>query len=513
MLALSTNQDCIVLTKNSLLSVIFLLVLRALSAQPTNQPVPAAWCGTHEYSAWLHWYHDHKNELSTLRDLDTAWLYVPVTIHIVGDDNGSGLYPEGETFRILCEMNEQYAPARIRFYFMPGEPFVYHFKSSWYEHNWDGGYEMITTTKIEDRLNCYIVKDPAGNCGYSWIDAIVMGRGCSGPGNSTWAHEAGHHFSLPHPFFGWEGNAWDFAQPAPPSVGGVPVEKMDSSNCFIAGDRFCDTRPDYLSYRWTCTPDKESTVLQKDPNGVAFRSDATLYMGYALDACTGRFTNEQIEAMRANLYTEHLSYLQASSPEPNLQDDFGISYVSPIDSATEQYNNVWLQWAPVPNAEFYLVEVSNSPFFSVVFFSKLVSGTTAVNATKGIPNNRTLYWRVRAFSSWDLCTPTTAQAPAIFRTRNLSSTNELERLAEITLAPNPVNSGAPMVLSINSSESLDLLLTVSDASGRLCHQNRTFIYPGDNRLEIPTYQLEAGFYFVSLQTTQGTLVKRLVITQ
>jgi hypothetical protein len=70
-----------------------------------------------------------------------------------------------------------------------------------------------------------------------------------------------------------------------------------------------------------------------------------------------------------------------------------------------------------------------------------------------------------------------------------------------------------MVLSINSSESLELLLTVSDASGRLCHQNRTFIYPGDNRLEIPTYQLEAGFYFVSLQTTQGTLVKRLVITQ
>jgi hypothetical protein len=167
----------------------------------------------------------------------------------------------------------------------------------------------------------------------------------------------------------------------------------------------------------------------------------------------------------------------------------------------------------VPNAEFYLVEVSNSPFFSVVFFSKLVYGTTAVNATKGIPNNRTLFWRVRAYSSWDLCNPTTAQAPAIFRTRNLSSTNELERLAEIVLAPNPVHSGTPMALSINSSESLDLLLTISDASGRNCHQNRTTIYPGDNLLEIPTYQLEAGFYFVSLQTTQGTLVKRLVITQ
>ncbi len=80
----------------------------------------------------------------------------------------------------------------------------------------------------------------------------------------------------------------------------IEVEKMDFSNCYDSGDRFCDTRPDYLNYRWACAPDSLSVTVQKDPNGVEFRSDATLYMSYSLDVCSNRFTDEQIEAMRTN---------------------------------------------------------------------------------------------------------------------------------------------------------------------------------------------------------------------
>ena len=502
----------IVQTKNYLLILLFLCAGFASRAQQTAAPIPANWCGTNSYSPWLTWYQEHKASFADVRDEDTSWYYIPVTIHIVGNDAGTGYYPEEKAFRIICELNEQYEQVRFQFYLFPGEPFVYHNNTSWYIHDWDGGAEMINSTRIDGRLNTYIVSDPAGNCGYSWYDAIVMGNGCSGPGNSTWAHEAGHHFSLPHPFYGWEGHTWDFSNPAPVAWDNYPVEKIDGSNCYNSGDRFCDTKPDYLNYRWNCTPEKESTFEQKDPNGVAFRSDATLFMSYSYDACASRFTPEQIDAMRTNVTTEHQSYLQVSEPGEGIDDNFNLQYVSPMDSSIEQYNNIVLQWEPVPNAEFYLVEISNTPYFTLIFHSSIVQQNTTLTVHKNIPNNKTMYWRVHSYNSWDLCVPAGVVEPAVFKTRNLSATNELERVADISLTPNPVLVGQPAVLQVNCSESIDILLTLHDAAGRLYFQQQMEMYSGENAYKIPTDDIAAGLYFVTIQTKKGTLVKRLAVT-
>jgi hypothetical protein len=502
-----------VLTKNYFLFFACLMVAGGLFAQQPNSNATPNFCGTTHYSPWLTWYHDHKGELAQQRSDDTTWLYVPVTIHITGPDNTASFYSETEAFRIICELNEQYAPARMYFYLMPGDAFRYHANTSWYQHNWEGGAEMIETTRIPDRLNCYIVDDPAGNCGYSWLDAIVMGTGCSGPGNSTWAHEAGHHFSLPHTFFGWEGHSWDFSQPAPDDWDGYPIEKVDRSNCYDAGDRFCDTEPDYLNYRWGCDNQQRSTVIQRDPNGVEFKSDATLFMSYALDACASRFSEEQIEAMRTNLFTEHAGYLQTSDFGGLVDDNATLTYIAPIDSSIEQYNNVTLQWEPVTNATFYQVQVSTSPYFSLLFANTFVHDATSLTITKNLPNNRTLYWRIIPYSEWDLCKNPNTPAFAVFKTKNLSATNELETVADISLTPNPVSGGQPAVLSINSSESLDILLTVYDAAGRLCNQKESEMYAGENQIKMSTNDMEPGLYFVTIQTKYGFLVKRLVVTE
>ncbi|MBL7775442.1 MAG: hypothetical protein JNK89_05535, partial [Saprospiraceae bacterium] len=274
-------------------------------------------CGYTGSSPWLDWYQRNSGLFEKAEGgADTSWLYVPVTVHIVGTTNGTGYYPFDQAIRAVCEMNSQFAPAYVRFYLKPGDAVRYHNNSSWFAHDWDGGSDMINSVLpgIRNRLNAFIVSDPAGNCGYSWQDAIVLKKGCSNPGNSTWAHEAGHHFSLPHPFSGWEGFDWNYAEPAPAKVNGRDVEKTDGSNCYSGGDRFCDTEPDYLNDRWACTAEGRSFTIQHDPNGIAFRSDASLIMGYANDACASRFTAEQIAAVRANLRSEHSNYLQITSP-------------------------------------------------------------------------------------------------------------------------------------------------------------------------------------------------------
>jgi hypothetical protein len=480
-----------------------------------QQPASDRLCGYTGKSPWLDWYQQHRHELAQDRGTDTAWLYVPMTLHLVGTDNGTGYYKLEQALRAVCEMNEQFAEARIRYYLVPGDGVRYHKNSSWYAHEfYPGGDDMINSNRLPNRMNTFVVSDPAGNCGYAWQDAIVLGTGCSGPGNTTWAHEAGHHLSLPHPFSGWEGFSWDFTKPAPLVVNGRQVEKADTSNCYWAGDGFCDTRPDYLNYRWSCNANNESGTIQRDPDGVQFRSDASIIMGYALDACASRFSPEQIEAMRANLQDEdeHLNYIVQTPPINEIDDDVAVELISPIDSQIVHYKNVTLHWNPVPGATMYVVEVGLTPNLVPKFYSEAFPGnTTSVTITSGIPNNRALKWRVRAYNEWDVCQPYDKSNDGIFKTKNLSATNELEQLALFELAPNPVPEGLSAVLTVTTDETIDAMLNVTDAAGRLCQTRQLRISPGENRIEIPTDGLSAGLYVVTLHNEKGTMVKRLAV--
>jgi hypothetical protein len=506
-----------VTTKNYLLFVLFLLSGITLSAQKTEEelpPPPNSPCGTHEMSPWLLWFRAHKEELTAGRDVDTTWLYVPVTIHIVGDNAGNGFHPQDLCMRIMCEMNEQYAPAYIRFYLLPGQSFVYHSNSTWNDHDWDGGDDLINSTRIDGRLNAYIVADPAGNCGYSWQDAIVMSRSCSGAGNSTWAHEAGHHFSLPHPFYGWEGEDWDYSQPAPNQFWGQLVEKMDGSNCYDAGDGFCDTPPDYLNYRWPCDTNQLSTVVQHDPNGVPFRSDASLYMSYSYDNCSDRFSPEQIEAMRNNLYTEHSDYLQETQLGTLVPDDVLAQLVAPIDTEIVQYNNFTLNWTPVPNATYYHVQIAILANFQPIVLSTMVHDASSLTVNRNnFPKNSILYWRVRPYNEWDVCPSSTSQI-GIFRTRDLSSVTSISNIAELSISPNPVTPGAQTMLTVINDGTTDLQVSIIDATGRLCHTISGRAYDGlENIFDLHTETLQAGTYFARIQTESGSAVKQFVVVE
>lgn len=493
-----------------LVVLLFSIFLTPAFAQ---QPASGQVCGYTGKSAWLEWYQQHRDELALERGVDTNWLYVPMTLHMVGTDQGTGHYRLEQGLRNICEMNEYFAEAHIRFYLLPGDPVRYHNSSYWFDHDWDGGSDMINQNYVYDRLNAFVVKNPAGNCGYSWQDAIVLGTdyGCSDAGNTTWSHEAGHHFSLPHTFVGWEGTEWDYSEPAPEEIDGHPVEKVDGSNCLTGGDGFCDTRPDYLNFRWPCDANKESVAAQLDPDSVEFHSDATLIMGYPFDECSSRFSPQQIEAMRTNLYTEHSAYLQFTAPMEYIPDSSVVQLISPIDTQNVQFDNFTLSWNPVPGASFYHVEVGLAPILSAKYYNQILYNTTSVTITTNVPNNRLLKWRVRPYGVWDVCHSNTVIQYGVFRTKNLTATNELEESVVAELSPNPVSSGLPSVFTLTSDEYMDALLSVSDAAGRLCLTQDIRLSPGENRLDIATSGLSAGFYVVTLRNDKGAIVKRLAI--
>jgi len=171
-----------------------------------------------------------------------------------------------------------------------------------------------------------------------------------------------------------------------------------------------------------------------------------------------------------------------------------------------------LTWEPVPNATHYSVQVALSPNFPFYLHNSVVYNTTTAIVTKGIPNNRVLYWRVRAYSEWDPCGTETVQT-GVFKTKNLTATNELEKVALVELAPNPVPAGLPAQLTVTSDEKMEALLLVTDAAGRQVHRQTLRLQSGENRLDIPTGTLNAGFYVVTLQNEKGIVVRRMVVSE
>jgi hypothetical protein len=249
-----------------------------------------------------------------------------------------------------------------------------------------------------------------------------------------------------------------------------------------------------------------------DPKGNSFRSDASFFMSYAYDICSSRFSNEQIEAMRANLFSEHSDYLQVSKPPRETADNI-VALSSPIDTQMVQFNNVTLQWDPVPNARYYVVEVSIFPSFGAILWSKTVTKETSVTANRPMFINRLHYWRVRAFNEWDVCQSPKNLETGVFMTQNLTATNDLERSLYFELSPNPAIIGQPSWFTLNTEESMQARLTLTDATGRVCYNQLIEISPGENKLEVPTNTLSSGFYFVNLQNKKGSIQKRLVVTE
>lgn len=500
-------------------------LLSSLPAQDQSWPLP---CGSNSgRSPWLKAY--QKQPQAFLRSSDTI-IYVPLTIHLLGTDQGSGFFSMSRLKAAFCKLNQDFEQTNIQF-FIAGE-INYIANSAWNNHETVlEGADMMFANNVPNTLNIYFVSSPAGNCGYNLPYAgIAMNKSCSGPNDNTWAHEIGHAFRLPHPFLGWEGGvsydgsiSHNFGTPAPEIVtynytyfkdtlirdtliiDTAYVERMDGSNCAFAADGFCDTAPDYLAQRWFCDGNGESPQLQTDPDGVTFRSDGSLTMGYANDACQSRFTEEQIAAMRANLYDEKPELVSTTLPLSSLGDE-AAELLLPEEGSSVQFDEVTLAWEAVPNADQYVVQVSFLPTFSIQDEYVTENLTLPVS---GLVNNRTYYWRVSALNAYDFCAPVSAVGS--FTAAQINSTASQAGLSQARIFPQPGRSGASLSLELQTEAALSGQLSLWQLSGQVLWQQPLQLAAGRQLIELPTAGLPAGVYFLRLQTTQGTWMERVIL--
>ncbi len=488
---------------SKILSFLLLIlgVAMQMNAQGKHDLAP---CGTLDgKSDWLIKYQANPAQFPKSNET----IYVPITIHIVGLDDGSGYFPVSSVLDAFCTLNSDYVQAGIQF-FIEGE-FNFIPNSVYYDHTFQQGSQMMNKYRVKNTINCYIVGSPAGNCGYSSFNrGIALAKSCMKVNDHTWAHEVGHYLSLPHTFYGWEGYEHDYSEPAPAYIGNSSVERMDGSNCETAGDGFCDTPPDYLPFRWNCNSQQQSNIVQHDPDGVSFRSDGSLFMSYSDDNCVDRFSNDQIGAMRANLQTQKASYLYNQTPADTITELPEL--ISPIQGElVDYYQDVTFEWTAVAGATHYLIEISPLPAFPFVLNRYVADGTsfTAID----LPQNKTLHWRIRPFSGHYTCIGHGESAS--FKTGTLSSTQPIVGVSGWSVYPNPVRQGGEISVCLSSAHPFTMEGKLLTISGQALSAFQWDVAPGNQTFSVESHGLQPGMYLLQLSSEKGSMSTKVAVVK
>ena len=265
----------------------------------------------------------YESEYYSLKEIktSTALNSIPVKIHIVTNDDGSGGINISAVLEELSEVNSYFQNSFVEFYVCDDVNYIN--SSSLYDFDSDTQQDLLFSNHQSDILNIYFVGDisfgAGGACGYTYLpgntdqyyDVIVMDNDCTtSTSGTTLTHEFGHHLNLIHTHG--------------PQNGFLTSELVSGTNCSFAGDLLCDTPADpELGYsnvnNINCLYSVSGTP-PTDAQGNLFDPDTSNIMSYAPQECTNTLTDEQYARMYAG-YHAYKSYYACPSLNVNFSSE------------------------------------------------------------------------------------------------------------------------------------------------------------------------------------------------
>lgn len=427
---------------------------------------------------------------------------IPLTIHILHEDDGSGgAVSNNDILENFCDAAAYYAEYGITLYIDS----IRHTNNSNFYSDLNTFNTMTFILDVENTINIYMLKDGINSsiCATYRVPYGVIaffGNSCFDGGSIT--RTLGSALGLAVTYRGFEGTGDNC---------GIQVtagEKVDGSNCSTAGDRLCDTPPDYAVLLWECDANEEGCI-QIDPDGVEFRPDGTNFMSSS--NCRSRFSPMQAEVMKYTVDSslQHLSVL----PVPNLSEitDSPV-FLSPAEGADNIFHEkVYFSWEPVENATHYLIEISRGASFSSLFrVTNAMVGTNEYTNSDLLPNV-TYYWRIKPYNPGYLCAPYSDSGS--FTTALETSLESVDGLQNFQVYPNPSIAGQLIGIELQSNKYLEGILSLHNVQGQAVYSN-AITMNGTNRFEIKTEDLPTGLYIMNVDFSNiGTIQRKVLIVE
>lgn len=478
--------------------LVFLLTQTVVSAQDG--------CGTPPPEKALFDYLEQIGENyrnNSQRRSNTEILNVPLYMHIVTSNSGSK-YSFNTMLTVICELNAKFAPSAIRF-FLDGVNYIN--DPSLYDHtSFQTGSQMMLQYNQSRKVNVYFVNlGLIGLCGYAFFPGqgpgttlrnggLMMSVACSQIGNSTLAHEMGHYLALPHPF---DGTSSDPSSPISERITRSATDTVGgrlAANCIWAGDRFCDTRADFIGTRWSCAG---NPPVQLDVNGDLFDPDESLFMSYSLDNCQNRFSEEQVNTMRHTLVGDSITqgsraYLMITPMAPFNVITTNSSPLEPNNPNTIINSDyMFFKWTAAPGATQYLFRIlRNNQIVEEVVLADTQYYLPTFRMTSGAAHT----WNVRPFNHGYTCMAASANGTFRAGTNFGTSVRQLES-EKINIFPTLLEAGQLLYVDVTDLESENLQLNVYDLQGRLLKSVAVF---GESRHSISLDEFSRGLYQVRI---------------
>ncbi len=442
--------------------------------------------------------------------------FIPIQFFLIANSDGGGRILEERVFEGICKLNEDFEGTNMQFYF--NGDFIYINNDILYDLPFpnipSGASSQFVLNRKMGYVNIFIGNSlSSGNSGFytGGADIIFMDRSYVNDHDNILAHELGHFLSLPHTFLGWEATEYDPSTSTPTEVSWGnftnDVEYVDrEKNCETSGDFFCGTPADYIT-NWNGGCDYTGGAV--DPDSVLIDPDESNLMAYYSFAGCEKYTfaDDQTEAMfadyqsRTDLLSNNIAQQEPVSEDPVL--------LFPIDEDDVGFIDIDLQWEAVPNATYYIIEVSRLPNFFANDVYQIVNENNYTIEELDI--DKKYYWKVTAFNETNQCISTSSQS--IFTTvENTSNTHEenLNKQA-FTLIQNPIETQQTQLL-INASQEGIFNLSIFNYNGQVLRNIKNLpLFSGPNVAKL-NLTLSSGIYFIKIQGEgQGQILKLVVI--
>lgn len=476
----------------------FLITALSLFSYASNaQSLAGDGCGTVTTQEEMQAIYDFVQSNNAVKHKTTTTVdSIPLTIHIVSKDDGTGGYPLQNLFPLICNLNTRYAPVSMYFYI--AWPIRFISNSSYYQHDFSTGYQMMQSNHVGQTTNVYLVEDPAGTCGYfsPGADGVAIGKKCAAVNSTTLVHELGHYFGLPHTFYGWEnGNT-------PTMSKQELVRRGVGANCTTAGDGFCDTDADYLYNRWSCPYNGFNVLL--DQTGDTLKPDPTLYMSYSDDACMTRFSTLQIGAMRNNLYNKR-NYLRTKTATPYAAMSVP-TVINPVNNMIYS-NTKWISWNNVPGAEYYYVKITSAALPTVIR-QEALTNNTYMNITMPLSAGANYLVTIVPLNGKNVCGTNTIGYPFSYSTA-LGVEDATAKDNKILVQPNPIINQAS--ISITTLKKGNYSLQVYNMAGQLMQQQPEHHQGGSLNSTINMASFPNGVYTLAIVGEGFKAVEKMIV--